>query len=523
MSRHYLNVPFREKDQAKRLGARFDWEQKRWFVQGGADLTLFAAWLPTDDAAPGPDSDARLDAGLATTHPAPPGIPLSQLLRSVSVAVAQICSPQGVWTLVEVMDVKMRGHVYLEVSERDDTGLPVASARAIIWQSSASRILPEFEQLAGVKVQAGIKLLVRARPEFHIQYGFSLQIDAIDAQYTLGQFEARRREIRARLQREGLFEKNRSLPAPWDYRIVLVLAPVQGAGLGDFRAEAQRLEAFGICRFIYASSRFQGEGAAAEILTALGQALDRMDTAPDAVVIIRGGGAVGDLAWLDDYDLVRSVCLLPIPVLTGIGHERDHVLLDEVAQTRFDTPSKVIAGIEQRIRLRTDEAMAAMAGIFQSAQARTQQVAAQTTQHMIQIRADAHRQVQAAGSRCNQLSRRVGHEAAKTVQSARIHAQNLLDETRHDAQRHLVVARQAVPALWLQGQERMGALLGLARVRSRGLVREILGQGPEKTLTRGFAIVRSARGTPIMRVAEARDEPTLDLQFKDGILPVKPT
>lgn len=525
MSRHYLNVPFKEKDQAKRLGARFDWEQKRWYVQGDSDLTIFAAWLPADDMLATRVPDAPAGADPVSTNPgdpSAPGIPLSQLLRSVSMAIAQACDPQGVWTLVEVVDIKVRGHVYLEVSERDDTGQPIASARAILWQSAAGRILPEFERLSGVKVQAGIKLLVRVRPEFHMQYGFSLLVEAIDAQYTLGQLEARRREIRARLQREGLFERNRQLQAPWDYRLVLVVAPEQGAGLGDFRAEAQRLEAFGICRFVYATSRFQGEGAAVGIVKALEETLQRLDTPPDAVVIIRGGGAAGDLAWLDDYALVRSVCMLPIPVLTGIGHERDRVLLDEVAHTRFDTPSKVIAGIEQRIRQRTDEIMAAMAGVFQLANALAHRLGARLVQNMVQIRADAHRQVHQAASRCNHLSSRVNHEAAKTVQSARIRTQSLLGETGHDAQRHLALARQSTPVLLLHSQERVQALLRLAHVRSQGLLREILGQGPEKTLTRGFAIVRSARGTPVMRLSDARHEPALNLQFKDGTLPVKP-
>lgn len=169
-----------------------------------------------------------------------------------------------------------------------------------------------------------------------------------DPDYTLGDLEARKREIRERLQREGLFELNRQLPTPWDYNLVLVVAPEGGAGLGDFQAEARRIEAFGICRFVYVHSRFQGDGAAAEIRTALLGAMERMagdGSLPDAVAIIRGGGAINDMAWLNDYALVRTVCELEVPVLTGIGHERDNTVLDEVANIRFDTPSKVIAGI----------------------------------------------------------------------------------------------------------------------------------------------------------------------------------
>lgn len=221
------------------------------------------------------------------------------------------------------------GHVYLELSERDNTGQPVAKARGMIWASTATRILPEFEQATGAVIGAGIKLLVRARPVFKAQYGFSLEIDAIDPEYTLGDLEARKKEIRARLQREGVFDSNRQLAPPWDYRLVLVVAPQDAAGLRDFRKEAERLAGFGICRFVYAHSRFQGEGAAREIVMTAIAALRGMGGAastttatneaggaegrgkgetPDAIVIIRGGGAVNDLAWLNDYELARFIC-----------------------------------------------------------------------------------------------------------------------------------------------------------------------------------------------------------------------
>ncbi len=154
-----------------------------------------------------------------------------------------------------------------------------------------------------------------------------------------------------------MFAANKQLAVPWDFNSILVVAPEGGAGLGDFQVEADRLQHFGVCQFIYAYSRFQGEGAAREICDALQNAIAHWGrergALPDAVVIIRGGGAVNDLAWLNDYDLARFICDLPVPVLTGIGHERDSSVLDEVANTKYDTPSKVIASIEQVIIKRT--------------------------------------------------------------------------------------------------------------------------------------------------------------------------
>jgi exodeoxyribonuclease VII large subunit len=227
------------------------------------------------------------------------GISLSRLLGGVATAVSQAFKG-GVWTMVEVMQVTLRnGHVYLELSERDRAGQVLAKAHAMIWANTAARILPEFERATGATIGAGIKLLVHAKPGLKHQFGFSLEIDAIDSGYTLGDLVARMKEIRGRLQREGVFEQNKKVPPPWDFTSVLVVAPHEAAGLGDFRKESDRLAQFGLCRFTYAHSRFQGEGAAREIIAALTSALDGCAASgdlPDAVVIIRGGGAVNDLA-----------------------------------------------------------------------------------------------------------------------------------------------------------------------------------------------------------------------------------
>jgi exodeoxyribonuclease VII large subunit len=145
-----------------------------------------------------------------------------------------------------------------------------------VWAGVASRILPAFTRATGAELAPGVRLLVRARPEVHPVFGLSLVVDTIDPSYTLGELEARRREIRARLKAEGLFGANQALAAIWDFNSVLVLAPSNAAGLGDFQAEAERLERAGLCRFVYVASRFQGEGAPGEMLAALRVALGKL-------------------------------------------------------------------------------------------------------------------------------------------------------------------------------------------------------------------------------------------------------
>ena len=155
--------------------------------------------------------------------------------------------------------------MYLEISERDANSSVIAKSGVVIWSSNAGRILGDFKKATEAVVGPGVKLLVRAKPVFKAAHGFSIEIDAIDPQYTLGDLKGRKREIRARLHREGVFNANREITPPWDFAAVLVVAPSEAAGLGDFRAEADRLEHHGVCRFVYVHSRFQGEGAAADI------------------------------------------------------------------------------------------------------------------------------------------------------------------------------------------------------------------------------------------------------------------
>ncbi len=561
MASTYLTTSFKDRERVKALGARWDADQKRWFVPAGRDLAPFENWLPTEGR---PAVVGARPAGAATDLAlTDKGIPLSRLLAGVAQVVAQAYRA-GVWTTVEVLKVDARrGHVYMELAERDASGDPIAQARAMIWADTASQIVPAFEQATGAVLGGGIKLLVRARPTMHALYGMSLVIDAIDPDYTLGDLEARKREIRARLQREGLFDGNRKLAAPWDYQAVLVVAPQGAAGLGDFQAEAERLQRLGICDFTYTFSRFQGEGAAGEVLQALSRAMQewraRGRPLPDAVVIIRGGGAVNDLAWLNDYALARCICELEVPVLTGIGHERDNTVLDEVAHTRFDTPSKVISGIEQVIVKRVNEVKAGFGDIIRMATHAAQSTRRAVEQADATVRLQAQRQLAVARESTMEMMSSVRIGAMQSVRDASEASHEAFLGVRHLAAEQVAAARQAVPAMLAEIRSEARQTLRVARTESRGhlaavleranldagharqatdrgladvrgnarrllaegrtraeaLMREIAGQGPEKSLGRGFAIVRSG-DTTITSVHQAAAGAAIEIQFRDG-------
>lgn len=557
----YLTAGFRDKDKVKALGARWDPEQRAWYAPAGADLALFRPWLPASFDEPGELLPATVATGTELDIAKPKGVKLSQLLAGVAQAVAEAYRA-GVWTMVDVVDARIKnGHVYLEVAERTTTGDVTAKAMATIWATTADRILPEFERATGAKIGPGIKLLLKLKPVFAPKFGLSLQVEAIDSDYTLGDLEARKREIRQRLQRDGIYDLNKSLPAVWDFNAVLVIAPEGAAGLGDFQAEASKLEAAGICRFVYVHSRFQGEGAAANIRTALLKALDNWEgDLPDAAVIIRGGGAVNDLAWLNDYDLARCICEAPLPVLTGIGHERDSTVLDEVAHTKFDTPSKVIHGIEKLIRQRVKEAREFFQFVAGTVQQMTQRCTLKTENAHALVKeaarqqlASAHRQIEAdlgtvrvgamkavrqAADSSRAAFASIETEARQQVSDARQALPGLMESIKGEARASLREARTGTEMALRVTVERSAAVAATVRdqadramadiavdarralhdasTTTEALVREITGQGPEKTLGRGFAMVRDETGRTITSANQARPGQRIEVQFRDG-------
>jgi len=328
-----LNVPFMEKDDAKRLGARWNSASKRWYIPAGVDNTPFMRWLPEDEVVT-VKSGARMEYSL------------SAFLFKIS-AVIQNNFAGATWISAEISELRHnKGHLFLTLVEHDEQGNMVARTSARIWQSQAEQLNAKFALGTGSNLEAGIKVLVLARVEFHPQYGLALFVDDIDPTYTLGDMAAKLAKIREILTAEKIINKNKQLPKPNDFVRVAVISPQNAAGLGDFNREAQILQQFNLCEFVYFTALFQGEAAPKEICKALEAAIAAHEIkAFDAIAIIRGGGALSDLAWLNNEQLARAVCLCPVHVMAGIGHERDYTIIDEVAGERFDTPSKVIQRI----------------------------------------------------------------------------------------------------------------------------------------------------------------------------------
>ncbi len=274
-------------------------------------------------------------------------ITLAQLQGRISIALADAL-PLPVWVSAEVADIKINasGHCYIELIEKNEkTGATEAQARATIWRSQVMSTIGRFEQESGQRLAKGMKILFKATVSHHAVYGMSLQIQQIDALHTIGDMERRRQQTIEQLQKEGVWEQNRSLPMPLVVQRVAVISSATAAGYRDFMKELEH-SAYRIETELFEAT-MQGERCDESIVAALYAVAERSDEF-DAVAIIRGGGSTGDLECYNSYLLAFAVTQFPLPVLTGIGHDKDTSVTDMVAHTPLKTPTAVAAWIDGR-------------------------------------------------------------------------------------------------------------------------------------------------------------------------------
>ena len=251
------------------------------------------------------------------------------------------CMPDTYWVQAELSDVRSNysGHCYLEFVQKDVAGNNlIAKARGTIWSNIYKMLKPYFEQETGQAFASGIKVLVQVAVEFHELYGYSLTVLDIDPTYTVGDMARKRREILRQLEEEGVIDLNKELDMPMLPQRIAVISSATAAGYGDFCNQLQNNpRGYGFHTELFPAI-MQGERVEETILTALDAINARIEEF-DAVVIIRGGGATSDLSGFDTYLLAASCAQFPLPIITGIGHERDDTVIDSVAHTRVKTPT----------------------------------------------------------------------------------------------------------------------------------------------------------------------------------------
>ena len=249
--------------------------------------------------------------------------------------------PDTYWIQAELSDVRSNatGHCYLEFIQKDSRGNNlIAKARGTIWANVYRMLKPYFEESTDQAFVSGIKVMVEVTVEFHELYGFSLTVVDIDPTYTLGDMARKRREILKQLEEEGVLTLNKELEMPMLAQRIAVISSSSAAGYGDFCRQLEE-NPYG---FVFYPRLFpalmQGNQVEESVINALNAVNDHRDDF-DVVVIIRGGGATSDLSGFDTYLLAANCAQFPLPIITGIGHERDDTVLDSVAHTRVKTPT----------------------------------------------------------------------------------------------------------------------------------------------------------------------------------------
>ncbi|WP_288238084.1 exodeoxyribonuclease VII large subunit [uncultured Alistipes sp.] len=397
-------------------------------------------------------------------------ITLRELQRRVKSALeGQFALP--VWVSAEISEIKVNysGHCYLELVEKGgDNGVPTAQARAVVWRSHYPRISGYFEAETGQRLASGIRILAKVLVSYHELYGFSLQITDIDPSYTLGDMERQRQQTIAQLQQDGVWDMNREATMPAVVQRIAIVSSANAAGYQDFCKELDKSPyRFTLTLF---DAFMQGAAAEESIIEALCSVAARMEDF-DAVVLIRGGGSRSDLNCFNAYRLCAHVAQFPLPVVTGIGHDKDTSVADMVAHTALKTPTAVAGWLVGR--------MAETDGWLDYA--------------ALQLHDTTTAAMHASEVRLERLSgevRRLSGELL-TRQSLRLeHHAALLPDAARD-----FLARQNV---------RLGNAAEL-----------IAGRSPERILRLGFAVVRTG-GKAVTSAREVGAGENIEIEVSDG-------
>lgn len=443
-------------------------------------------------------------------------ITLLQLNTLIQKVVSATPGIHDVWITAETSDVRTSGpHCYLQLIQKDEQGATVARISASIWGNVWSVVSRKFAIATGAAITSGIRIMLRGNVSFHPYHGISVTITDIDPTYTIGDAERRLRELRQRLTQEGLIGLNKTIPwGDMPQRIAVISAP-GAAGYGDFSHQMAHNEAH--LRFTTAlfPAIMQGQNTAQTVITAI-ETILRERSRWDCIVIIRGGGSTSDLDAFNNYDLAAAVARCPLPVIVGIGHERDHTILDEVAKISTKTPTAaaewLIAKGKSALK-RFTELGSTMALLAQKilADNRTRYTQAALSLPTIAQRAvgDASRTLQSHATTLYRDVAAVISDASRTLILAGgrlAHA----DQATLNAQRNaLDNAAAAIPPAINARLRLAGSILDAKATLIDAL-------SPEKVIARGYTLTYNANGHIITSAGDINVDDEITTRLADG-------
>ena len=398
------------------------------------------------------------------------------------------------WVTAELSDVRVAGgHCYMELIEKDEiSGQVKAKMRAMIWNSSYRQLQMKFLAGTGSGIRSGLKVMVCGSANHHNIYGLSFSITDIDPSYTLGDIERQRREILDRLQKEGVIDCNKELEFPVVPQRVAVISAAGAAGYGDFSDHLNNSPEGFVFYPLLVEAAMQGERTAASVSDALDFIESTVDFW-DCVVIIRGGGATTDMHGFDNYDLARKVATFPLPIVVGIGHERDRNVLDEIACRRCKTPTAVADFLVECCREAWNEALTGV-----------REIAAYVADRM------KGENLRLANME-NMLPARVNESVMRQEQ--------LLGELRRDiemaAERKLSASASSLEMIRLRLTENLKGIVERPKLHLQRIEDMLRVLSPENTLKRGYSITRK-NGKAVYDANELKKGDCLTTQFFNG-------
>ena len=424
---------------------------------------------------------------------APVALSLYELNSLVAEAIS-IGVPGQYWVEAEISEAReVRGHCYLELVEKDDrSNTPVARASAKCWQNRWSIIRPMFERVTGQRLHAGMKVMLRVYANFHEAYGFSWIVSDINPEYTLGDLARRRKEIVERLKADGVFDLQRELLLPMFAQRIAVVSSEGAAGFGDFCRQLHDNAGgyqFDVRLF---PAVMQGEAVERSVVEAL-NAIYEVQEQYDCVVIIRGGGSTSDLNSCDNYDLAANVAQFPLPVICGIGHDRDNTVVDSVASVRVKTPTAAAEWLLDRAQWALDHVNALTDMVVDSATQMLSGARQQLAYFTSGIPLMADNIVVRHRARLQQIAAAIPVVAARRIDGAG-------KDLAFASQRVAMAARQCVAN---------------ERQRMTGLEKQVELLSPDRVLRRGYSLTLRD-GHVVTSALSLRAGDSLVTRFADG-------
>ena len=424
----------------------------------------------------------------------PQGVSLSEFNARIEAHLNGKADVQNQWVIAETSDLRLNrsGHCYTELIEKDDKGVTIAKVGAAIWANTYRELYHKFLRATGQVLSTGMKVLVNVTASFHRLYGIKVVINDIDPNYTMGDMARQRQEILNRLTTEGLIDLNKQQPWYDVPRRIAIISAAGAAGYGDFMNQLAG-NPYGVQFY---TCLFNAVMQGAQTVPTVMAALDRINQYADlfdCVVIIRGGGATSELNSFDNYDLAAAVARFPLPVIVGIGHERDETVLDYVAAIRVKTPTAAAEWLIQQganALARLDELQDAVVTAVRDTVSQAREQLAYFTS---MIPATAHRIIDTNRVRLDSYARNIPLVAG-----------NLILGQRNRLERDVERMGDAVAAAMLRERQRVQALADKTALLS-----------PENTLRRGYSLVRKD-GKCITAASQLTSGDQVAIQFATG-------